>query len=245
MKSKIISPPKLIILLSFLFLFFFQKSSCTPLSLCSQGTFSYIKDSSINSDTCNLSSGLSNTYPAAVNSAFFSTSEKCGICYEMVGPSGAIKIRIEDSTTDSNDDESIPHFKVGEKAAFALLGVNNTNELNETRKISVSLRMITCDYGNNVTILTGEDNNEGYSFSCLVRNHDIAVSYIRLKENEGTSFIKLERDKNNYFTYNKDDLINYPVTIRIGAISSEYVNLTINSAESDETYQSNGNFKNK
>ena len=244
MKSKIISPPKLIILLSFLFLFFFQKSSCTPLSLCSQGTFSYIKDSSINSDTCNLSSGLSNTYPAAVNSAFFSTSEKCGICYEMVGPSGAIKIRIEDSTTDSNDDESIPHFKVGEKAAFALLGVNNTNELNETRKISVSLRMITCDYGNNVTILTGEDNNEGYSFSCLVRNHDIAVSYIRLKENEGTSFIKLERDKNNYFTYNKDDLINYPVTIRIGAISSEYVNLTINSAESDETYQSNGNFKN-
>ena len=244
MKRKIISPPKLIILLSFLFLFLFQNSSCTPLSLCSQGTFSYIKDSSINSNTCNLSSGLSNTYPAAVNSAFFSSSEKCGICYEMVGPSSAIKIRIEDSTNDSNDDESIPHFKLGEKAAFALLGVSDTNELNETRKISVSIRMITCDYGNNVTILTGEDNNEGYSFSCLVRNHDIAVSYIRLKENEGTSFIKLERDKNNYFTYNKDDLINYPVTIRIGAITNEYVNLTINSAESDETYQSNGNFKN-
>ena len=243
MKGKIISPPKLIIHLSFLFFFFFQKSSCTPLSLCSQGTFSYIDDSSINSNTCNLASGLSNTYPAAVNSAFFSSSEKCGICYEMVGPSGAIKIRIEDSTSDANDDESIPHFKLGKNAAFALLGVNNTAELNETRKISVSLRMITCDYGSNITILTGEDNYEGYSFSCIVRNSDIAVSYVRLKENGG-SFVKLERDKYNYFTYNKDDLINYPINIRIGSITGEFVNLTISSAESDETYQSDGNFKN-
>ena len=243
MKGKIISPPKLIILLSFLSFFFFQKSSCTPLSLCSQGTFSYIDDSSINSNTCNLASGLSNTYPAAVNSAFFSNSEKCGICYEMVGPSGAIKIRIEDSTSDANDDESIPHFKLGKNAAFALLGVNNTAELNETRKISVSLRMITCDYGSNITILTGEDNYEGYSFSCIVRNSDIAVSYVRLKENGG-SFVKLERDKYNYFTYNKDDLINYPINIRIGSITGEFVNLTISSAESDETYQSDGNFKN-
>ena len=54
-----------------------------------------------------------------------------------------VKIRVEDSTNDSNIDATIPHFKLGAKAAFTLLGLNNTNELNETKKIGVNLRMIS------------------------------------------------------------------------------------------------------
>ena len=54
-----------------------------------------------------------------------------------------VKIRVEDSTNDSNIDATIPHFKLGVKATFTLLGLNNTNELNETKKIGVNLRMIS------------------------------------------------------------------------------------------------------
>ena len=54
-----------------------------------------------------------------------------------------VKIRVEDSTNDSNSDATIPHSKLGAKTTFTLLGLNNTNELNETKKIGVSLRMIS------------------------------------------------------------------------------------------------------
>ena len=219
-------------------------SYSAPLSLCTKATFSYIKDSSINSKTCNLPS-LSNTYPAAVNSAFFDSNNKCGVCYEMVGPFGAVKIRVEDSTTDANDDVNIPHFKLGANATFSLLGLTNTNELDESRKISVSLRMISCDYSGNLKILTGGDNYEGYGFSCLAFNNNIAISSIRMRENGGTSFIKLERNSKNYFAYDKGDMISYPVNIRINSITGEIANVTVNSKDSDETYDSDGNFKNQ
>ena len=232
----------MLIYLSFLILI--NISHSTPLSLCTKGTFSYIKDSSINSKTCSLSTDLSNTYPAAVNSAFFDSSEKCGVCYEIVGPFGAVKIRVEDSTSDANSDESLPHFKLGEKASFALLGLNNVNDLDESRKISISLRMISCDYSGNLKILTGGDIGDGYSFSCLVLNSNIAVSSIRMKENGGSSFIKLERNSKNYFSYDKGNLISYPIEIRINSITEEIVNITLSSKESDETYETDGNFKN-
>ena len=54
-----------------------------------------------------------------------------------------VKIRVEDSTNNSNSDTTIPHFKLGAKTTFTLLGLNNTNELNETKKIGTSLRMIS------------------------------------------------------------------------------------------------------
>ena len=238
------SPPFLIIFQYLIFFFLFKISSSSPLSLCTKGTFSYIKDSSINSKTCNLNSDLSDAFPAAVNSAFFSSSEKCGICYEMVGPFGAVKIRVEDKTEDSNSDETIPHFKLGVNATFSLLGLNSTDDLSESRKISVSLRMISCGYSNNINIITGEDNYEGYVFSCLVLNSNIAISSVRMKENGGSSFIKLERNSNNYFSYDKGDLINYPINIRIGSITGEIANITLSSKESDETHESDGNFAN-
>lgn len=219
-------------------------SHSSPLSSCSEGTFSYIKDSSINSNQCGLSTEIRDTYPAAVNSAFFDSSAKCGICYEMVGPFGAVKIRIEDSTDDSNsDDESIPHFKVGKEATFTLLGTKDSNYLNKNKKISVSLRMISCDYSDKIKILTSEDNNDN-TFSFLILNSNIAVSSTSFRENEGSNFLKLKRDTDNYWFYEKGNYISYPIEVSITAITGEVVNITLNSKESDKTYETNGNFNN-
>ena len=232
------------LLFHFIFTLLFKVSASSPLSFCSEATFSYIPDSSINRKTCNLSPDLSNTYPASVNSAFFNSYEKCGICYEMVGPYGAVKIRVEDITNDANTDESIPHFKVGANAAFSLLGLDDTSDLNQDRKISVSLRMISCDYSENINILTGDENYEGYSFSCLVLNSDMPISSVRIKENGIDGYKKLDKTANNYWYYDKGDLINYPINIRIGSITGEILNKTLNSKDSDEKYEFDGNFMN-
>ena len=65
-----------------------------------------------------------------------------------------VKIRVEDSTNDSNIDATIPHFKLGAKAAFILLGLNNTNELNESKKIGYEFKNDFYDYSGNIKILT-------------------------------------------------------------------------------------------
>ena len=216
----------------------------SPLSSCNKGYFSYIKDSNINSNTCNLSP-LSDTYPASVNSNFFNTGEKCGICYEMVGTFGAVKIRVEDFFSDNNENEkSFPYFKFGSNPSLILLGLNDINDLKENKKIEISFRMISCDINDNINILTGEDNNEGFIFSCLVLNNNIAISDIRIKENGGDIYIKLERDSKNFWSYDKQDFISYPVNVAIISITGEIVNVTVSSKESDEIFQGDGNFIN-
>ena len=236
--------PDIISLLFSIFLLRFTICSSSPLSLCTVGTFSYVPDSSINSKTCGLSPDLADTYQASVNNEFFNSNDKCGICYEMVGPFGVVKIRIEDNTTDTNSDVSIPHFKLGTKASFILLGLNDTNYLDQDRKISVSLRMISCGYSDKIKILTGEEDYKGYSFSCLILNSNISVSDVRLKENQESSYIVLKRNNENYFIYEKGDLISYPINLRMVAITGEIVNVTISSKESEETYELSGNFLN-
>ena len=232
---------------SFFFLLFitlYTTSISSPLSSCNKGYFSYIKDSSINSNTCNLSP-LSDAYPVSVNSNFFNTGEKCGICYEMVGAFGAVKIRVEDSFTDDNEkDNSFPYFKLGSKSSLILLGLNDINDLKENKRVEISFRMISCDISDNINILTGEDNNEGFIFSCLVLNSNIALSGIRIKENGGDKYQKLERNSKNYWSYDKGDFISYPVNVVIISITGEVVNVTVNSKESEETFQGDGNFIN-
>ena len=236
--------PKKISSLLILFTTLITISYSSPLSSCNQGYFSYVKDSNINSNTCNLSP-LSDAYPASVNSDFFKVAEKCGICYEMVGPFGAVKIRVEDSFTDNNEnDNSFPYFKLGSNSSLILLGLNDINDLNENKKITISFRMISCDINDKINILTGEDNNEGFIFSALVLNNNIAISGIRMKENGGDKYLKLERDSKNFWSYDKQDFISYPVNIAIVSITGEIVNVTAISKESEEIFQGDGNFIN-
>ena len=101
-----------------LFITLITISYSSPLSSCNKGYFSYVKNSNINSNICNLSP-LSDTYPASVNSNFFNMGEKCGICYEMVGTFGAVKIRVEDYFSDNNENgNSFPYFKLGSNSSL-------------------------------------------------------------------------------------------------------------------------------
>ena len=216
----------------------------TPLSLCNKGTFSYTPDSSINSKTCSLPeiSTEQKIYPASVNKAFFNSYEKCGVCYEMVGPFGAVKLRVVDTNDDSDD--STPFFKLGSEPSFILMNVNNADDLSQDKKVSVSFRMVSCDYSDNIKILTGENNLIGFSFACLVYNNNIPINSIRMKENGGSSFVEIKKTSDNYYYYDKGDMITYPVYLIISSITGEFVNATINTKESSSTFETSGNFYN-
>ena len=233
------------LLLFFLIIFIhLNLTTSTPLSLCTKGLFSYTPDSSIKSQTCSLpeiSSELK-IYPASVNKAFFNSYEKCGICYEMAGPFGAVKLRVVDSNEDSTD--STPFFKLGSEASFTLMNLNDTNSLDQNKQVGISFRMISCDYSDKVKILTGEDNYQGFSFGCLVYNNNIPISSVRIKENGGSSFTEIKKSSDNFYFYDKGDMISYPVELRLISITGEMINTTITSKESDETYECSGNFYN-
>ena len=227
-----------------IFLLHLKITTSTPLSQCTKGSFSYTPDSSINSKTCTLPEITTGQkiYPASINKALFNSYEKCGICYEMVGPFGAVKLRVED--TNEDNDGSTPFFKLGSQPSFTLMNVNNTNDLSESNTVGVSFRMVTCDYSEKIKILTGENNYQGFSFGCLVYNNNIPISFVQIKEKDGTSFTEIKKTSNNYYLYDKGDLISYPIILRIVSITGEMVNVTISSKESDETYETSGNFYN-
>ena len=239
--------PFQISIISFIFLLFFTSSYEMPLSQCIKGRFSFISDSSINTKTCNLgSSTKSDLYSAVINSGLFNTYAQCGVCYEMIGPVGAIKLRVVDSC-DKNSDEKclgdISHFKVGKIPINKILGTNEES-FDENKNMSITFRMISCNYTEKIKILTGD--NDDYTFSFVVLNNNIAISSVRLQENGSDKFKKLTRlkDDNNYWTYDPETEISYPLTIKIMSISDETVNITVSSKESDEVYESDGNFVN-
>ena len=219
-------------------------TSSKSLSLCTKGSFSYTSDSSIKSKTCSLPEITTGEkiYPASINKAFFNSYEKCGICYEMVGPFGAVKLRVEDTNEDIDD--TTPFFKLGSQPSFTLMNVNNTNDLSESKTVGVSFRMVSCDYSEKIKILTGENNYQGFSFSCLVYNNNIPISFVQIKEKDATSFTEIKKASSNFYSYDKGDLISYPIILRIISITGEIVNVTISSKESDETYETSGNFYN-
>ena len=226
-------------------LILFNSSVSSPLSRCKKGIFSYTKDESINSKTCNLSPITKDTYPVAINKDIFDSFTKagqCGICYEMVGTTGAVKIRVDDVFEESGD--STPYFKIGTEASKILLGIKDINDLKENIKKSITFRMISCDYSDKIKILTGDDNLDGFSFSCLVLNSNIAVYSIRIKENGSSSYEKLEKNSKNYWVYEKGNSISYPVELKITSITGESVDITIPNKEPGETYETNGNFVN-
>ena len=238
----------IIAILIFIFTLFINYSYEMPLSQCTKGRFSYIKDSSINSGTCSLSSSeKTDIYPTVINSGLFNTYTQCGVCYEMIGPVGAVKLKVVDSCDKNSDNKcigDISHFKVGTTATNKILGTKDTNNLDENKTVNITFRMISCDYTEKIQILTGD--NDDYTFSFVVLNNNIAISSIRLQENGSDKLKKLTREKNdnNYWIYDPESMINYPLTLKIISISDETVNVTVTSKESEEIFEGDGNFNN-
>ena len=232
-------------LLTFIFItkiFEIMPEKLTPLSVCTKGRISsytgWEKGGSCGFNSHSNAIGATYLYPAAPNEALYNNSAQCGICYEMVGPYGAIRVRVEDSC--SKDDElglctgDMLHFNVANNASKYIMGDNDYS--------NVTFRMVSCDFSGNIKIRADENIDE-YRYSFTILDHNLGVDNVRFNEEGTRTWIKLTRDKYNFWTYDEQTLINFPVNIRIYSINGDFVTVVVDSLEAGKTYEANGNFK--
>lgn len=90
---------KILLIFIFLHLTFCLEERLTPISSCTKGRITRYTGWE-NSGSCSLGKhtnaiGPKYMYPSSPNQAFFKSHTQCGICYEMVGPLGVLRTRVE------------------------------------------------------------------------------------------------------------------------------------------------------
>ena len=236
---KIISLFIIVINLTLLFNFV----ELTPFSQCTKGRISPYYTWQ-NGGRCGFGShtnavGSTYIYPVAPNQDLFGNSAQCGVCYEMVGPKGAIKVRVEDYCPKDSElgycSGNMFHFNIANNSVSYIMG--NSNLAN------ITFRMVSCDYTGNIKILTDKNTNL-YYISFVVLDHNLAVSHVEIQEygSEARNNITRNPNNNNWVYYNLDTGLNFPITLRIYSINGDYAHLTMNTIESNAYYEFNKNF---
>ena len=217
----------------------FAKIQTTPLSFCMKGRISPYTGWE-NGGSCGLGAhqnAISSNYiyPASPNEALFLNSAQCGVCLEMIGPNGAIKVRVEDYCPKNNKfcSGDMKHFNIANNGASYIMG--NANIAN------ITFRMVSCDYKENIKIKTAS-NVENYYLSFIVLNHNLAVSNVEIFQFQTNSWKNMTRNQNYWIYYNMDNSIKFPLEIKIYSINGDYVTVTINNLEKSQYYEANSNF---
>ena len=178
-------------------------------------------------------------FPAAPNQDFFNSPAQCGVCYEMVGPNGAIRVRVEDycPKSESYCSGDTTHFKVADEGTSYIMGSANS--------ANITFRMVACDIYENIKIIIDKDLDiNSYYFSFIVLNHRLAVSRIEMNQNYSNIWSNLDRQENNHWIYyNTQERIKFPLQLRIYSINGDYVRAFINNLEANKDYFADGNFQ--
>ena len=215
----------------------------SPLSECHKGRISkyseWEKGGQCSFEAHTNATGPTYLYPISPNLELFVSSSHCGICYEIVGPNGVIRGRIENYCKE-NDESGLCsgdmyHFNVADKGSNYLMG--------EGDLANVTFRMVECGFSGNIRIKT-DDSTDKYFLSFVVLDHNIAVFTVRLQENQSRNWINLNRTQNNFWTFETEyGEIYLPIKLRIYSINGDYVTVEINELSSNRVYQADNNFK--
>ena len=213
-----------------------------PLSDCTKGRISKYSGWE-NDGQCGFgkhinATGATYIYPVSPNSDLFVSSSHCGVCYEMVGPYGVIRVRVEDYCK-KNDESGLCsgdmyHFNLANNGSLYLIG--------EGELSNITFRMVECGFSGNIRILTNEATDI-YYFSFVVLDHNIAVSSVTVQESESETWTELNRDDTNLWTYDPGYEIYFPIKIRIYSINGDYVTVEVKEINDNGIYEADGNFK--
>ena len=233
-------------LITFIFLYLFlliKPGNSASLSFCNKGRISPYnfgeKEGACGFYSHKNQQDSSYIYIAAANEALFGKTSQCGVCYEIVGPNGAIKVRVEDYCSREKGSSycsgDMFHFNIENSGSSYLMG--NSNLAN------ITLRMVSCDYSGNIRLYTDSNTNNFY-ISFIVLNHNLAVSYVQFQESNSISWNNLTRveTNNNFVYYNLENGIKFPILIRIYSINGDYVDVTMSSGQANTYYDANRNF---
>ena len=219
-----------------------NSKNLTPLSECSKGrifkSLGWENGGLCGFGSHNNATSSSYIYPVAPNSDLFISSSHCGICYELVGPYGVIRVRVEDYC--KKDDElglcsgDMYHFNLANNGSKFLIGDEDF--------ANITFRMVDCGYSGNIKILLDEGSDE-YYLSFVILDHNLGVSSVSIQEYESTTWTELKRDEYNSWEYESNDFeIYFPLKIKIFSINGDYVTLEVNEINDIGLYEADGNF---
>ena len=220
-----------------------NQKTLSPLSQCFKGRISSYTGEWKEGGSCNFERHTNSTgpyyiYPVAPNEDFFHSVDHCGICYEMVGLSGVIRVRVEDYC--KKDDKSgycsgdMYHFNLPDIGLKYLIGTDDLAK--------ITFRMVDCGFSGNIRILV-DSKSDTFAISFIVLDHNLAVSKVSLLENQVDNWEDLKRYKNNSWSYDPGMGIEYPIKIRIYSIKGDYVTVNIKELNKERIYEADGNFK--
>ena len=212
---------------------YIKSNNPKPLSFCTKGRIGKLlnfEKGKCGFGTHNGSMDPLYRFPSSINQDSFQNSAQCGICYEIVGPLGVIRTRVEDSCPKDSDtglcNGDMYHFNIIEEGSTYIMGsANNAN---------ITFRMISCDFEGNIRILTNEKTNQKY-LSFVVLDHNIGVSYIKMNENNSTIWKNLQRtNENNWVYYDIEKGISFPLKLKIYSINGDHVSIDMDTPQKEK-----------
>ena len=232
----------LIILIIFSEILLENEKTLSPLSQCFKGRVAsytgWESGGSCGFEAHTNATGPYYIYPIAPNEALFNSVDHCGVCYEMVGLSGVIRVRVEDFCP--KKDKS--GYCSGDMYHFNLpnIGLNYLTGAEDLAK--VTFRMVDCGFSGNIRILMNSESDK-FAISFIVLDHNLAVSNVAIQENQVNTWENLKRNENNYWSFDPGYGIEFPIKIRIYSIKGDYVTVNIKELNDERIYEADGNFK--
>ena len=212
----------------------FLSKSLTPLSECTQGRIAGY-DEYEKGGSCNF--GPPKMYGGAPNEAFYNNGEKCGICYELVGPDGVLYFMVDSYCPVKGFEEvcggDMLHFDIHNNGY-------KTIEKRKLGKVDVTFRMVACDHKGNIIIKTVEQASE-YYYEFVVMNHVIGLKKVYYSYDKN-NWIGLER-QGDYNLWKIGKIDKMPFYLQFESISGEKIISTINEIKAGSSYDTGVQFK--
>ena len=180
----------------YIFIFLFNLLfiyALTPLSECTQGRITAYTGYE-NGGSCGF--GVPKIYGAAPNEKFYNLGEKCGICYELVGPNGVLYFMVDSYCPVKGNEAACSgdmfHFDLHKNAFDTIVNDNTLGKLN------VTFRMVACNHEGNIILKTKSQVNQ-YYYSFVVKNHVLGLKKVYYSfDNENWNGLVREGDYNHW-----------------------------------------------
>ena len=202
-----------------LILYFVNIKSLTPLSECTLGRITAYEEYE-SGGSCGF--GIPKIYGAAPNEAFYNNGEKCGICYELIGPNGVLYFMVDSHCPVKGNEASCSgdmlHFDL-HKNGFLTIADQKLGKLN------VTFRMVACNHEGNIIVKTKAKISE-YYYAFVVMNHVIGLKKVYYSFDKNT-WTGLER-QGNYNEWKIERIQKWPLYLQFESISGEKVETQIN-----------------
>ena len=209
-------------------------NTLSPLSQCTQGRITAYTGYE-NGGSCGF--GVPKIYGAAPNEKFYNNGEKCGICYEMVAPDGALYFMV-DSYCPVQGNEGICngdmfHFDLHKNAFDSVVKGDKLGILN------VTFRMVACNHEGNIILKTKSDAQE-YYYSFVIKNHVLGLKKVYYSyDNENWNGLDREGDYNHWTVPGQ---VKLPIYFKFQSITGEEVSTQINEIKSNFEYDTGVQF---